>query len=1715
MATDIKLIVKGVADFSAVETAITKIQSKDIKINIKGDTKTITEVTKGVNSFGNKITQTETKVQKLGTTTQNATNTITTGMNKADKATQSVGQRFADTTLKVAKFAASTALIGAFTAAISGAFQAVKEFDDALTEYKKVSDLSGDSLDNYTKKLGEMGAEVGRSRAQMVEAATEFKKSGFSDEDSATLARVAAMFQNVADSELSAGDSANFITSQLKAFNVEASNAEHIIDAVNEVSNNFAVSSTDISSALSKTSSAMGVLGNSYEETIGLVTAGVEIMQNQSGKVARGLRTIGNNFANAANQADSFKIKVNGATKEISLYDEETNDMESTFGIFENLSQYWNEMTKAEQQSVAIAYAGKNQFEVFTAVMNNFAQAQKATETALNSEGSAAKENAKAMESLQLRLQNLAAQAKELALNIISSDLVGSLIDLGSQVLKFANSDLGQLITTIGLATSGVLLFNKALTAIKGLQGANFLGDTINALSSMTKGSQAASSALTFMYSGFTKTIATLAPMTAGLAGIVAILKVVKDYMNRTSDAVSVYENITSEIQKNQAEIETLESKGNSLNETEKVRLAYLREQTAELEKQKNSSNQDIIDSVLLEGVSGGIFDSDDEKAEAEYENIKKLIDVKMSYFDENQKLIDQMKEEPSLYEENTKEIDKNMEGVKALIDEYDDVYDALKRKKDSNEELTESENKLYDALDNLITKYREQSEVVEESTKTEYEKRIEKIATAYNDMNEAISGAKQSASSLATALSEVDNEGDALSQYGTLIKNALEDAENTVDGTKLFWETAEGVLGEDFLNSINWNFDKAKSKMQELQNTAEVSAESTSYFAEMLYEHASELNEIGVTVQKTGDSIDFSGLNSSNLDSAAEILGVSSDYLAAMLDSAQRFADIDLYDAEGLKRAIDNLGEYGTLTNEAENKTYVFSKALKDATEASGKDWQEVKEAVEETGYSLIDLDGDASALANQLVELSSAFGSVNDGVVQLNVETVATQLMNLGYTADEAKAKIAELGQSDSVELTINNKIVAQDEASAKIDEVYQSNSKLDKEEANPKIKVNASSAKSEIKTVETLLSGLPTVKTVYIKAQKIGNFDVKAEGGEAKGGTTLVNEEGAELIQSGDSAYIANNGYPTLVNLKKGDYVFTAPQTKDILNGKSIKGRIQSRAQGTIKLPSGSSRYSSSSSNKSSSSKSNSSSNSSSSNSDVRDKALKELDAYIKKQTEAYQRMEITASKYYSNIEKMGRKYWKSGKIELDDYQDYNSQAVDEIFDEINWRYDNGKISAQEYYNQLKKYAKKFYKNGKITYAEYRDYIMDAQEAIAEHEKEMQEKAIEYLENALKKKEELIQKSIDKQQGILDALDFYADEQQRLIDDQIDSYNEQIDALNAQLDAIDEQNEALERQNELIQLRQNLEDAYKQKIRVYDESLGWVYVSDPRKVEEAQNALDDFNREEETNEEKKAIQAQIDAIEGKIETLEDEKQAWQDLVDEQARQLQRAEIELQNNATIEETIFQGKAETMENYKNSYVAAINAMIAAEKELLAVQQQAAALEDSVSDNPTNDEVAKWNANILDKTSSFKNEPYYAIDSEGKIHYSTISQERADGIAAGTIKPKATGSVSLPSSGLYNIDELGAEAIIPPSGRIVDLPMGAGVIPSDMTKNLMDIGKYSMSQLMSLFGNKSESNVSSSNIDNSKKIVIQNLEVKSNSANDFVRQLQNLAITSK
>ena len=202
--------------------------------------------------------------------------------NAVNVKTKETQQGLEDIFVKMNKFNMVGQAIGFIYQAINNAAEAVVKLDSAVTEFRKVSDLSGESLEKYKNKLTEIGKTTARTGEEMLEAATIFKRSGYSEDDAAQLAQMATLYQNIADEEVSAADASSFIIASMKAFNIEASDSIDILDSINSIANNFAVSSSDLAVALPKVSATLAQAGNTMSESMALITAGAEIMPNQA-----------------------------------------------------------------------------------------------------------------------------------------------------------------------------------------------------------------------------------------------------------------------------------------------------------------------------------------------------------------------------------------------------------------------------------------------------------------------------------------------------------------------------------------------------------------------------------------------------------------------------------------------------------------------------------------------------------------------------------------------------------------------------------------------------------------------------------------------------------------------------------------------------------------------------------------------------------------------------------------------------------------------------------------------------------------------------------------------------------------------------------------------------------------------------------------------------------------------------------------------------------------------------------------------------------------------------------------------------------------------------------------------------------------------------------------------------------------------------------------
>lgn len=189
----------------------------------------------------------------------------------------------------------------------------------------------------------------------------------------------------------------------------------------------------------------------------------------EPGRVANGLSTI---TARLASTNDDYIASITGG---MGVIDKNTGELRSTFDILQDLSKAWDNLTSVEKNELAETVAGKTQRSLFTAIMTNFDSAVGATEAALDSEGSALEENNKRMDSLNGRLTQLNSAWQDFARNTINSEVVKSLLSLGTQLIKLADSDMGRLLITITSVAAGMTILKKAFSKLEIVKSATSL----------------------------------------------------------------------------------------------------------------------------------------------------------------------------------------------------------------------------------------------------------------------------------------------------------------------------------------------------------------------------------------------------------------------------------------------------------------------------------------------------------------------------------------------------------------------------------------------------------------------------------------------------------------------------------------------------------------------------------------------------------------------------------------------------------------------------------------------------------------------------------------------------------------------------------------------------------------------------------------------------------------------------------------------------------------------------------------------------------------------------------------------------------------------------------------------------------------------------------------------------------------------------------------
>lgn len=349
----------------------------------------------------------------------------------------------------------------------------VTDINTQITELAKVSEQSSKQIYADFDSYADIAKEVRGTISDTIAATADWSKNGYSIPDAKQLAEISQLYKNVGDG-IDIDTANESLISTLKGFQLEADQAEHIVDVFNEVSNNEAISSGGIGEALQRSAASFNAASTSLEKSVSLVTATNSVLQNPE-KVGNMWRTVsarlrgsetelkemGEDTDGLVTSTSKLQALVKGITGFDIMKDKDT--YKDIYDIVLGIGEKWKDLSDIDRASLLEALAGKQQSNALAAALSNIDILKKSYEEATNAEGSAREENEEYSKSIQASIDLAQAKLEQLANDTLNSNFLKGAIDAGGKLIEVLDGIVksGNAIPVVATAIAAALSFKN------------------------------------------------------------------------------------------------------------------------------------------------------------------------------------------------------------------------------------------------------------------------------------------------------------------------------------------------------------------------------------------------------------------------------------------------------------------------------------------------------------------------------------------------------------------------------------------------------------------------------------------------------------------------------------------------------------------------------------------------------------------------------------------------------------------------------------------------------------------------------------------------------------------------------------------------------------------------------------------------------------------------------------------------------------------------------------------------------------------------------------------------------------------------------------------------------------------------------------------------------------------------------------------------------
>lgn len=367
------------------------------------------------------------------------------------------------------RLAAYSTAVNLLKSAFTSLNQTLVQTEDAVIALQRVLPEGSATDSQIADDLYNMAQSYGQAFDGVQQATQNFAKAGLDYEDSLKATEAALVAVNVA--ELDVTQATEGMIAIMTQFGYTAEDLMNIVDMLNKVGDQYAVSSEKLLTALQRTGSSAANANLSLEETIGLVTA----LSEATGRSGENIGTAVNSLIQYTRKASSLDVFAQlsdsaaqavedfrlGGADILDVWREVAASISSMSAEQENLLNEWlatDEMQSLTQElhdelgdifeTTQQVYGTANTYRqnYFIALLKNMDTVMEATQTAQNAQGYSQAENEKYMQTYTAQVTALTAQWQHLV-----SEEQGFL-DFKKDLVEFASGILQVIENTGGLA---------------------------------------------------------------------------------------------------------------------------------------------------------------------------------------------------------------------------------------------------------------------------------------------------------------------------------------------------------------------------------------------------------------------------------------------------------------------------------------------------------------------------------------------------------------------------------------------------------------------------------------------------------------------------------------------------------------------------------------------------------------------------------------------------------------------------------------------------------------------------------------------------------------------------------------------------------------------------------------------------------------------------------------------------------------------------------------------------------------------------------------------------------------------------------------------------------------------------------------------------------------------------------------------------------------